>query len=113
MSENLAEVLGLSQEVNGFKDNKPRMAHPVTMRNFPGFVNHFAQVNVKKLWTNFLFDDGKEHLIKVLEMTFVDDSIDELLDNITAKTYKNIMDTLMAINGIEFESEATKNQMEV
>ena len=114
MSNNLQEVLGLPQEVKGFKDGKHRKAYPVTMRVFPEFVTHFAQVNINKFWTNFLFEDGVASLRKVLEMSFLDDDIEVLVDNITAKTYKEIMETLMAINGIELNNEeSSKNQKEV
>lgn len=103
MAQNIRKVLGLPQKIDCFLDKKQRMAYPVTMRNFPDFIEAFAEINTEQLWVNYLLGDSSQKaLVKILEMTFRDEEdVNSLLDQINAGNWVEIINTIMEMNGIE------------
>lgn len=116
MADKLEDVLGLPQECGDFTDGKVRVAYPVTMKNFPTFISNLGYVNPKNLWNNMVFDEGINAVKAVLTASFKDDDIDEIMENINARNFPQIMNTIMRINGINLdrsEDSDPKNEMEV
>lgn len=103
MKENIREIFGLDEECDLFADGVKRRIYPVTMRNFPKFIENLNQVNMKKLWVTSLFEDSFNNAVEVLRMSFRDDDPEMLMDLITAKSFQEIMTMISKINGIEIE----------
>lgn len=111
--EDLDKILGLPQECNLFLDKKKRTAYPITMKDFKKFINNFTLINTEKLWSNMIFDENINAVKNVLSMSFKDDDIDDILENINARNFKEIFKLIMDINGIEFKKDDPKNKVEV
>lgn len=103
MSQNMRKVLGLPQKINCFLDKKQRVAHPITMRNFPEFIEAFSELNTDHLWVNYILgEEAQKAMLKILEMTFVGEKdVDSLLDQINAGNWEEILTLVMEMNGIE------------
>lgn len=115
MSDNINEVLGLEQKLNCFTDKKKRTAYPVTMRDFTEFVEKFTFISPDKMWRTMIFEEGLESLKFVLTKTFKDDDVDGIMDQVNAGNYKELIGTIMAINGLDFNTDDDdgKNTKEV
>ncbi|MGE6227633.1 hypothetical protein [Paenibacillus chitinolyticus] len=115
MKENeLRAVLGLPYECSDFTDEIPRIAYPVTMKDFPDFIEKARFINPKVLWNNMVFDEGKVATRYVIQKTFSDDPVDEVMEKINAGNFPQIMEAILTINGIsQPEDSQEKNVMEV
>lgn len=113
MSENLNDVLGLPVKVKDFIDKKNRVAYPVKMVDFTSFIDNFSLINGNDLWKNFVMQHSADALKAVLSMTFKDDKIEDLMENINAGNFKSIIDIIMKINGINLIEDDEKNAVEV
>lgn len=114
MADDLRETLGIPQECNGFTDKKVRIAYPVTMYDFPTFIGHARFVNPKALWNNMLFDEGVTALKYVMEKSFQDEDVTDVMKNINAGNFVEIIQTILEINGIPKTDEVQeKNVTEV
>jgi hypothetical protein len=112
--DGLKNVLGVAQKLDCFTDKKKRTAYPVTMRDFPDFIEKFTFINTEKMWSTMIFEEGLNALKSVLTVSFKDDDIDGLMDQVNAGNYKELIDAIMSINGIDFnKAEDEKNVMEV
>lgn len=112
--EKLQDVLGTVQKVGCFADKKKRAIYPVTMREFPDFIEKFTFINTEKMWSTMIFEEGLNALKTVLATSFKDDDVEELMDQVNAGNYKELIDTIMAINGIDFNMvDEEKNVKEV
>jgi hypothetical protein len=115
MSDSLSEVLGLPQECGNFTDGVVRMAHPISMLDFPTFMTHLGQVSISELWKNMIFDHSINALRYMMEKTFTGDSVESVMENINARNYPVVMKTMIDMNGIKLEpiDDDQKNVVEV
>lgn len=112
MVETLKDVLGQSQKVKSFLDKKERLLTPVKMKNFPEFIEAFSQINRNEMWANYLFPESQESIKKLIQMSFPNEDIDVIQDNITAGNFNAIMDLIMQVNGIELVKDEKNVQRE-
>lgn len=105
MAEDMRAVLGLPHDCKGFTDGKTRMAHPVPMSQFPTFIENVRFINPKALWNNMVFEEGIAAVTYVMTQAFKEESIKEVMDNINAGNFVEIMNTILVINGIPNEKE--------
>lgn len=98
-------ALGNPNMVDVFPDGKVRNLSFVPMSKFSEFMKNVNSIDYKNLWINFMNEDMQKSLIRVLELSFKDDSIDELLEQISAENYSDIINKILKINGIELKTD--------
>jgi hypothetical protein len=75
------------------------------MSKFPEFIENFSFININKMWTTMLFEDGQTAIKKVLTLTFRDEQIEDVLDNIHAGNFTQIIEVILDINGVDLKRQ--------
>ena len=110
MTNKIRKVLGLPQKITGFLDGVERKAYPVTMRDFPEFMEALQRITSKALWYNFT-DEASVKAVKVLlELSFKENSYDELASNINADNWNQIASSILEMNGLYKAAEGSDNR---
>ncbi|WP_336786956.1 hypothetical protein [Paenibacillus sp. MMO-177] len=108
MAEDIRAVLGLPYDCSGFTDGNSRTVYPVTMKKFPSFIENVRFINPKALWNNMIFDEGIAAVTYVMKESFRDDDVDDVMENINAGNFVEIIDTILTINGIPTQKDEDK-----
>jgi len=106
----LRVVLGLPYDFTTFLDGKVRKCYPISMKNFSEFITAFGFIDPEKMWVSFLRDEDGDNIKKVIELSFRDDSIDDILENINASNFTEIFKVIQEINGIVLGQETDPNE---
>jgi len=97
-------ALGNPKVVDSFADGKNRSLNFVPMSKFSEFMKCVNSIDYKNLWINYMNEDMQESLIKVLKMSFIENELDEILEQINAENYPEIITKILKINGIELKT---------
>lgn len=98
-------ALGNPKMVDVFPDGKVRNLSFVPMSKFSEFMKNVNSIDYKNLWINFMNEDMQKSLTRILELSFKDDNIDELIEQINAENYSDIINKILKINGIELKTD--------
>lgn len=101
MAKKLESILGLPQIIKGFCDGVDRKAYPITMKEFPTFMQSLQNISGQKLWINFINDESLNALKLFFELTFKDDDYNTISKNINAGNWQDIVNIILKINGLE------------
>jgi hypothetical protein len=100
-TKELGEIFGVGEELDCFNDGVKRTVHPVTLKQFGKFMDNLAFVNTKEAWTNFLNKESEEAMKEVMCISFRVEDLEEILDNLVAKSFKIVIDKILEINEID------------
>ena len=103
----ITESLGLAEPITDFLDGKTRMAYPATLSTYGELMDYVMGVSLDDLPTNYFFNGG-ESLKGLLQFTFRDDPLDEIMDNIGPENYVPIMKKIYAVHGFDLDRESPK-----
>lgn len=107
-SKDISSALGLGVEIDLFLDGKSRTAYPVTLKDYPDFVNAISTLDPENIANSF-FADGGEGLRNAIAMSFGVDKVDGILENVDSNNYKDFIRKILSINGIELQDNNRKD----
>lgn len=108
--KSLSKAFGTGVEIHGFLDGKARVAIPATLADFKELMGYVREVDVENIATNFFFENP-EAITGLLDMTFRDDDIEEILNCIDASNYKQIMTDVLETHGLKIKGENEKDDI--
>lgn len=101
----IAESLGLAEPITSFLDGQVRMAYPATLANYSELMDYVMGVSLDDIPTNFFVNSG-EALKGLLQFTFRDTPLDELMENIGPSNYVSITKQIYAVHGFDLDRES-------
>lgn len=103
--EELSHALGGVETLAIFLDEKPRKAYPMTLKEYMEYGDIFTTISTESLPYTCL-SGGAESLKELLRITFKDEDVDELLEQVNAKNYKELMREVMTLHGFDLGEES-------
>ena len=97
-------ALGLGVEVDCFNDGQPRTLYPITLKDYPEFISCLQSVSADNIAQSFFIDNG-EGLRNLIDLCFVSEQVDEVLDNIDANNFKTFIEQIFEANGISLKKQ--------
>lgn len=104
----IVSALGLGVEVDCFLDNRPRIAYPITLKDYPEFIRSISTVSPENMAHAFFVDNG-EGLKNAIALTFGADAVDDVLENVDSTNYEEFINKVFSINGLILNKDNKKN----
>ncbi|MBU5669659.1 hypothetical protein KQI68_07370 [Peptoniphilus sp. MSJ-1] len=102
--KDIVSALGLGTEVSCFIDEKPRVAYPITLKDYPEFVRAISTINPMNIAQSFFVDNG-EGLKNAISMTFGAEAVEEILENVDASNFEEFVKKMFEINGLVLSND--------
>ena len=106
--QSLQQSLGTPVEIDCFLDGVPRKAYPITLADYGEFIDYIRYISIDNIASSFVSDGGTS-MRSMIAMVFLNDDLDEILQNINASNYSEFIKKVFDVQGISLDEEAKSN----
>lgn len=98
----LKKSLGQPFEIDCFLDGKARKAFPISLADYAEFVEYIRYISPDDVVASFFNDNG--YAIKsMIAMVFLEDDVEDILQNVDATNYPTFIREVYEIQGLKLE----------